>query len=422
MQQFEIMSGVMRAFRNRIVQFLFVVIIGVIATIIYTLGQPQTYNATAVIQIESPQVAEPSLGGIGSTASHRLQLIEQRLMARDNLAQKIVDIGLYEDLPGLSTVEKVALLRQAITIRQLEGEAVLGFGISSVPSGLSVTVALDNPNDAATLANDLVEQVIDQNTQRRETEARETLSFFESEEARLLNIIEGLESELSIFRQENADILPGAVASLISQESVFEANMLDIDREILLLSGDNSRQRDSVVERQVAILEEQKTLLSERLAGVRAKIMQAPEAERELARLTRELALYQGQYDVVTANRSEAELNQTLESRKQSERFEILETAVPLDVPVSTSRRLIFAIGFAMSIVGAAALVFVIEQLNPAIRTASRLKSELDLTPVVTIPEIISAKEAFGTRLVIASMLAILFLVIPLVTLQFIGG
>jgi tyrosine-protein kinase Etk/Wzc len=421
MQQFEIMNGVIRAFRNRVVIFLLLLIIGVVATIVYTLSQPQSYRAIAVIQIESPQVAEPSLGTLGSGAAHRLQLIEQRLMARDNLMEKINTYNLYAALPDLDDQEKVSLLREAISINQIEGE-IAGFGSIAVPSGLTISVQLGDPEAASALANDLVQQVIDQNEERRESQARETLSFFEQEEARLLNAVETLEEELAVFKQTNADILPSAMPGLVGSEAAFESNILDIDRQILSLKSDGNRQRDEFVDRQVAILEEQKTLLAERAAGVREKIQRAPEAERELGRLTRELTLFQGQYEIVTVSRSEAELSLSLEDRNQAERFEILETALPSETPVSTSRRLMFGIGLALSIIGAGIVIFIFEQMNPAIRNAGRLKSELDLTPVVSIPSIVSPREAFGQRLVIASMLAILFLVIPLVTIQMTGN
>ena len=421
MQQFEILSGVLGAFKNRVVIFLMILIVGVVTTIVYTLSQPQTYSATAVIQIESAQISEPSLAALSSDASHRLQLIEQRLMARDNLIEQIENFGLYADLNESSDMDKVALLREAITISQIAGDAGL-FGAAGVPSGLTITVNLSEAEDAAALANFLVQQVVDQNENRREIQARQTLDFFETEEARLLALVESVEDELAVFRQTNADILPETVAGLAEQEAAFESNILDIDRQILTLRNDASRQRDEFVNRQVAVLEEQKTLLSERLAGVRTKMQMAPEAARELGRLNRELSLFQGQYEVVTVNRAEAELSLTLEDRKQAERFEILETALPGEHPVSTSRRLMFAIGMALSIIAAGGVVFISEQMNPAIRNAKRLKSELDLTPVVSIPTIVTAKEAFGQRLVIASMLAILFLVIPLVTLQLTGG
>ena len=60
MQQFEILSGVLGAVKSRVVVFLMVLIVGIIGTIIYTVSQPQTYSATAVIQIESAQVSEPT--------------------------------------------------------------------------------------------------------------------------------------------------------------------------------------------------------------------------------------------------------------------------------------------------------------------------------------------------------------------------
>lgn len=420
MKQFEILSGAISAFRNRLILLLTIFIVGVIVTIVYTLQQAQTYQAEAVIQIESPQVSDGGLGGgLGTSAAHRLQLIEQRLMARDNLAEMIDRHGLFTADPSMSVSTKVDILRQAITIIQIQGEEAVGFGAVAVPAGLRILVRLQEADKAADLANDLVETVITQNENRRSSEARDTLSFFATEEDRLLEKIDELETNLARYKQDNSDLLPTSISGLNAQETSFRSAILDIDQEILGLKSDQSRQREEFVQRQVAILEEQKMLLSERLAGVMAKLQRAPDVERELAQLNRELALYQGQYDVVTQNRAEAELSLTLENRQQSERFEILEHAITPDYPVSTSRRLIFLVGAAISFFGAAAVIYIYENVNSIVRNAVQMKEELDLVPVVSIPPIPSQREMFGQRMVIAFMLALLFMVIPLVTLQF---
>lgn len=420
MKQFEILSGAISAFRNRLILLMTMFIVGVIVTIVYTLQQSQTYQAEAVIQIESAQVSDGGLGGgLGTSAAHRLQLIEQRLMARDNLAEMIERHSLFTADPNMSVSTKVDVLRQAITIIQIQGEEAVGFGAVAVPAGLRILVRLQEADKAADLANDLVDTVITQNENRRSSEARDTLSFFATEEDRLLEKIDELETNLARYKQDNSDLLPTSISGLNAQETSFRSAILDIDQEILGLKSDQSRQREDFVQRQVAILEEQKMLLSERLAGVMAKLQRAPDVERELAQLNRELALYQGQYDVVTQNRAEAELSLTLENRQQSERFEILEHAITPDYPVSTSRRLIFLVGAAISFFGAAAVIYIYENVNTIVRNAVQMKEELDLVPVVSIPPIPSQREMFGQRMVIAFMLALLFMVIPLVTLQF---
>merc|ERR1711916_22384 len=98
-----------------------------------------------------------------------------------------------------------------------------------------------------------------------------------------------------------------------------------------------SRQRAEFVDRQVAILDEQKMLLTERLLGVRSLLQRAPAVERELAQMSRELGLYQGQYDVVTVNRA----------------------------------------GAVLSLVGSGAIIFFYGNLSPIVRNARDLKDEL---------------------------------------------
>lgn len=425
MQQVEILSGMMRGFRNRLVIFVLLVTVGLIATIIYAVNQPRSYLAIAVIQIESPQVSDDA--GIGaatsSSAQYRLQLIEQRLMARDNLAALMDKYGLFVDETGLSTIEKVTIMREAISITQIMpgGTAVGAAALTQVPSGLTIQVELEDPIIAAEIANDLVDTVILQNSRRREVQARETLAFFSAEEQRLNATISRLENELSVYKQTNASILPGAVGTLFSQEELFQENILEIDQQIVILRSDSSRQRQDYVAQQVALLEEQKALLTERLLGVRSQLQTAPEIEKELSAMNRELAQFQSQYEVVTTNRAEAELTMALESQQQAGRFEILEPAEPPQYPISQSRKVTVGLGGIISVFLAGALLFIHENANSIIRNANQLKSELDLTPVVSIPVIVSRREAFGERIVLASSLALLFLVVPLVALQFAG-
>ena len=81
-----ILDDMLRAFLRHVTLLAFVVFVGVIASLVFALSLPRTYETMAVIQIEQPDIETAS-----STATangqilQQLQIIEQRVMARENL-------------------------------------------------------------------------------------------------------------------------------------------------------------------------------------------------------------------------------------------------------------------------------------------------------------------------------------------------
>ncbi|WP_294612054.1 Wzz/FepE/Etk N-terminal domain-containing protein, partial [uncultured Roseovarius sp.] len=70
--------------RRRLWLIVLVTVVGCVGAVIFALNKPRVFEATAVIQIETPQVGRDVTGRMVPTdAMQRLQLIEQRLMARD---------------------------------------------------------------------------------------------------------------------------------------------------------------------------------------------------------------------------------------------------------------------------------------------------------------------------------------------------
>ena len=113
MGQLQSFWDVLSMVRRRIVLIIAVIIAGTAFSIWWTLGLPRIYEATAVAEIESPTVADPvaAATGASSPADHRLRILEQKLMARDNLSGMVTRYGLYAETE-LSPALKVARLRE----------------------------------------------------------------------------------------------------------------------------------------------------------------------------------------------------------------------------------------------------------------------------------------------------------------------
>ncbi|WP_417733769.1 Wzz/FepE/Etk N-terminal domain-containing protein [Roseovarius sp.] len=380
------LPGLLRMLRRRLWLIVLVTVVGCVGAVIFALNKPRVFEATAVIQIETPQVGRDVTGRMVPTdAMQRLQLIEQRLMARDNLIKVIDKHDLFANAPKMPLPQKIYNLRMSTRIEQIS----VGLqGVATTPSGLSVTVRLGDPQKAADIANEFVDTVLTQNRERRLALVRETLGFYSTEEARVSAQIASVEAEIAEFKRANADALPANAGALRAQLNMLNETSLEIERQIIALETDSSRQRQEVFTRQAEQLGDQRALVEARISGIEEAIIAAPRVERELGALSRKQTQLQEQLNTITRNRVEAEMASVLENSQQQERFEILETAIPPAIPVSASRKKLALMGGAASLLLGLVLALVLELMNPALRSAEQLEQELEITPVVTIPVI----------------------------------
>ncbi|KMK65645.1 chain-length determining protein [Puniceibacterium sp. IMCC21224] len=389
MNQFQSVAEVFAALRRRAFLILVIVAIGCVLSLRFAVDQTRLYETTAVVQIEDARVPD-SLAGAGAQAddaAHRVRLIEQRLMSRDNLMAIMEKHNLFVGDSSQSLNERVFMMREAARIEEIVNSAQ-SWQPGVTPSGLRISVTLDDPQMAADLANELMYSVIEQSRERSLSRARDTFSFFAEESARAEEEIAAMEEKIATFKRDNADNLPAGTAALRDQIRTLRDNEMLLDQEIVTLRSTADRQREEVQARQIGLLEEQKSLVSRRIEAIEATIRSAPEVERALNGLERELSRLQEKYSVITRRKAEAEMGQMLEDRQQSDRFEILETALVPEYPVSRSRKKTAIMGAVASVIVALGVAFVFELMNPAIRNAAQMERMLGIQPVVSIPHI----------------------------------
>ncbi len=396
--------------KRRFFLMAFIVCMGTLGAIYYALNQPSLYETHAALQIESAAVASTGTGpaALSNGAAHRLTLIEQRLMARDSLVRVVDKLELFSDGPPMPLNEKVDALRASVQIVQIK-DGAQAWQPNVTPSGMLISVTFGDPVLAAAIANEFLGSVHEENRKRKEERTEGALAFFTSEEERIGAEILRVEEEIAIFKSANSDALPGGVTSQRDQLGTLRETELEIEREIIAASSNTARQRQSVVDLQVARLEEQKALIQQRITRIEAVISAAPEVERELGVLSRRLRQLQDQYSVITTGRAEAEMGQLLETADQSERFVVLETALVPEWAVSPSRKKIAMLGFIGSGFLACLAALGLEMMNPAIRTSAQLERQLGLQPVVSIPYVKTTWEQRRRKLTwIAGFVAII--------------
>jgi tyrosine-protein kinase Etk/Wzc len=398
----------LRMLWRRLPVILLVLLIGLPASVWFALQQPRLYEATAVIQIEAPQVAEQLTGSAAMTTSadSQLDLIQQKLMSRDNLAMIVDRFGLF---PGQSPSLQVGFLRESVTIIKLIDPSQ-GWRPDVQPSGLAITIRLGDPEQAAAVANEFVREILDEAQTRSEGRAARTLDFFVSEEARVSAEILAVEAQLADFKRINASALPEGLDFQRDRLTSLVESQIALDQQLIELQTSSDRLREDELARQTDLLRQQRGLITENIAQIETALTNAPEVERQLNALSRELEQLNAEFVVITSRRTEAAMTQLLESQDQAERFTVLETAVPPEFAVSASRKKIAMAGGVAVLIMALAAALILEVMNATIRTADQLEAQLGVRPVIVVPNLTNRRRRRARRWGgwIAAILAVL--------------
>jgi tyrosine-protein kinase Etk/Wzc len=379
-----------------------ITILGVALSVIVAKSRPKTYETAAVIQIQIPQVAEGQTAGATPEfgSAQLLQSIEQRLTTRENLMAVIERHGLFADAPALTPDQKVTALRAAVTFQPVDSVANQTFGQPTQVSAMLVWARLGDPALAARVANDFAQGILDMGAQGQADRARATFQFFTDEEKRVSAEVTAMEAAIADYKNTHADALPEMAASRRDERVSVESDLRNLNQTLAALTAEQDalnaqatiratdRRRLQDIAGTLALTQAQKASLDDRRAVLDTAIAGMPEVERELRGLDRQLQQLQDQYTVVSRRLAEAETDQRLADNQQDQRFTLLERAVTPEFATSGGGRKLAALGAIASLALALVAAFIADMLRPVIRTEAQMIRELDLRPVISIPEV----------------------------------
>ena len=194
---------------------------------------PPVYESTARILVESPKIPTAlAQSTVTVSASERLQLIQQRILARENVLDVIERLNLFADRPELTPTEKVDLVRAGTVIDIIAFGAISGQRRSRTApvsvSSFTITYRASSREITARVANELVTRVLELNLQSRAQQAQQTLDFFTQDVERLAADLIALETEIANYKKQNEQALPSTLqsrqAALIgTQQQLFNA-------------------------------------------------------------------------------------------------------------------------------------------------------------------------------------------------------
>jgi polysaccharide biosynthesis transport protein len=130
----------------------------------------------------------------------------------------------------------------------------------------------------------------------------------------------------------------------------------------------------SPISRELALLEQQQAALRANLAEVQARIESTPGIAQELLELNRDYDVIREEQTTLLKRYNEARLAESVEQHA-NQQFQVLEAALPPLVPVAPQRGRIIVMGFVMSLMFAAAVVFIREQFDTSFHTLEDVRA-----------------------------------------------
>lgn len=359
----------------------------------YAKSRPDVFEAAAVLQVQQAAVANRADDQVPNPLQI-LQTIEQRLTTRDNLLALIDRHQLFADAPGLSNEERVAAVRASIRFQSVSNAT--GGGLSAI----IIAAQAGTAKNAARIANDLAQSVLDMGSEGKKAVADANYRFFTSEEARVWQELSALEAEIAAYREAHRNALPSSRDVRQNELAQLDIALRELDQEIAGLQTEQARLTTAQTQRatdrrrleeisdRLAVLAAQRDPILARKSALDASLATVAEVERALATYERQQRQLQEQYTVVAQRLAEAETTRRLAENQQSERFSLLERAITPEYPLGSGGKKLAVAGAVASLGLAMVLAFLLDLLHPAIRTSAQMQRELNIRPIVAIPKV----------------------------------
>ncbi len=187
---------------------------------------PKSYQSTAKILVEAPQIPTNLVKSTVPTSSlEQLLILQQQMTTGDNLVQLAEKLDVYgSDREELSRDAVIKDMRSRITFDQLP----LGDGATTV---FSVVFEAGTPELAAKAANELASSILLDNQRQRTDRAGDTLQFFNDEVKRLDVELNRIEAELLTFKTDHKDTLPESLDFRRQQQTSQQERLVALERE-----------------------------------------------------------------------------------------------------------------------------------------------------------------------------------------------
>lgn len=230
-------------FLRRLPYFLILVALGTALGLTLATVLPPVYLAEARLVVESQQIPdELAASTVRTAATEQLQIIQQRILAREKLLEMANRLAIYAPsgvLSGLEPVRPMAADEIVIDLRDRIRIVTTG----GAAQATLVTVSFEAPTAAlsAAVTNEVVTAILAENVSMRTTVAGQTLDFFVQEVARLDQELATRGAAIIAFKEANKAALPDSLEFRRNQQAAAQERLLQLSRETAVLKDRRAR-------------------------------------------------------------------------------------------------------------------------------------------------------------------------------------
>ena len=408
-------------FQRRI--FFFVIpflVIGMLGFAIVEIQRP-IYRSEGRILVESPEIP-PELvrPTITEVAEQRVEVIQQRIMARDNLLAVANKYNLFpRERSSMSGTALMDLIRSRTEIKSVEPDAETLRRQQQAPA-IAFTLSFDYevPDLAMKVANELLTSILREDASTRTKSAEETTQFLEREVKRLESEHDAVIAQLIAVQQQPLPEQP--LQRPLNQEPpesnglrTQKKNLSDLEAELAQKSSIYSDEHPVIKNLKRNITELKRLIASQPetppsidaataapandRAGMppptdKAKSVDALVLERQELNLEKSLEEANGK---LTA----ARLGESMERAQRGERLQVIEQPSLPQAPIRPLKLKWFAVTLALAGIIGTGSVILAETFDDSIRESRELTKIIDGGLIVTIPYLFDTAEDHQKRL-----------------------
>jgi uncharacterized protein involved in exopolysaccharide biosynthesis len=395
------------------IPFLLVVMVG---SGIVAIQRP-IFRAEGKILVESPEIpADLVRPTVTEVADERIQVIQQRIMARDNLLAIVNKYDLFpRERQWMSGTELLDLMRDRMEIKPLALDTP-SYGRPNNAIAFTLTFEYEVPALAMKVANEFLTSILSEDASTRTNNASETTKFLEREVKRLEGERDAVVERIEAIKQQPR----GKKQSAAEESKARIKTLADLEEQLVHKSAIYSDEYPDVksLRKQIAAL---RTVINAEPQDAAATDDTASNGVAAIV-LTQQQANLESSLDEANRKLTAARLGESMERGQQAERLQVIEQPALPQIPVRPKRLKWFAIAFGLAAMIGAGCVLLAEILDGSIRGSRELAAVVDRHLIVSIPYLSSPGEQRRKRrnfvLLCAAVIAVFAAVITMAVMK----
>jgi uncharacterized protein involved in exopolysaccharide biosynthesis len=347
--------------------------------------QKPNYLSEGKILVESqaiaPDLVRPLVTG---TAIERIQLIQQRIMTRDNLLSIANKFGLFPQRAGV-----LDLMRESTKIKPVDMEGQSRQSANTI--AFTVGFEYEDRQLAMRVANEFVTLIVNEDARSRTSRATEAVRILTSETKDIEDKLEATQTQIFEVARRPREVVPDVPEQQNSQLAALTA----LKAELIQKSSVYSDAHPAVTALKKRIAAMEKTLTQPAETAAKAQSTQADDIEA----LKRQREALEKRLADANSKLTTARLSEKLDREQQSERLQVIESPPLPQKPVKANRLKMVGIAFAAAIMLGIGAVAAAELLNGSIRSRHQLSGIVAGHLIVSIPYITTRADVVRARL-----------------------